>query len=147
MMKKIAQRGGIVLALLIGLRIVVGMFFPHLNINDVTTGITPEYPDLQPQTFQQSHEQVFDAAAAVGRELGWEVTDEDRAKGTIQAVATTRLMRFKDDVTVTVTPAGERVSVNVRSHSRVGKGDLGANAKRIRLFQATLAKRLGAGGT
>jgi uncharacterized protein (DUF1499 family) len=131
--------------MLIGLRVVAGFAFPALNINDVTTGVTAEYPDLQPQTFQQSYEQVFDAATAVGRELGWEVTEEDRAKGTIQAVATTSLMRFKDDVTVSVTRADDRVRVSVRSHSRVGKGDLGANAKRIRLFQAALAKRLGPG--
>jgi uncharacterized protein (DUF1499 family) len=144
-MKRIVRVGAIVLALLIGLRVVAGFAFPALNINDVTTGVTPEYPDLQPQTFQQSYEQVFDAAAAVGRELGWEVTEEDRAKGTIQAVATTPLMRFKDDVTVSVSRADDRVRVSVRSHSRIGKGDLGANAKRIRLFQAALAKRLGPG--
>lgn len=142
MTKKIVRWGAIVLAVLITVRIAAGCFFPGLNINDVATGATAEYPDLQPQTFSQSYEQVFDAAAAVGRELGWEVTEEERAKGTIQAVATTRLVRFKDDVTVTVTRGGERVTVNVRSHSRIGKGDLGANAKRIRLFQTALAKRL-----
>ena len=146
MIKKIARRGGIVLAVLIGVRIAAGCFVPTLNINAVTPGITAEYPDLQPQTFGQSYEQVFDAAAAVGRELGWEATQEDRATGVIQAVATTRLVRFKDDVTVTITRAGERTQVSIRSHSRVGKGDLGANAKRIRLFQAALGKRLSAGG-
>jgi len=144
MIKKIARRGAVVLSVLVAVRVIAGCFFPGLNINDVTTGVTPQYPDLQPQTFQQSYEQVFDAAAAVGREQGWEVTGEDRAGGLIQAVATTRLMRFKDDVTVTVTRAGAGTTVSVRSHSRVGKGDLGANAKRIRLFQAALAKRLAA---
>jgi uncharacterized protein (DUF1499 family) len=38
----------------------------------------------------------------------------------------------------------DEVTVNVRSHSRIGKGDLGTNARRIRLFQAELAKRLAA---
>jgi uncharacterized protein (DUF1499 family) len=145
MVKKIARPVGIVLAVLIVVRVVAGCFFPALNINDVTTGATPQYPDLQPQTFSQTYEQVFDAAAAVGREQGWEVTGEDRTAGTIQAVATTPLMHFKDDVTVTVTHADPATKVSVRSHSRVGKGDLGANAKRIRLFQAALAKRLAGG--
>ena len=143
MLKKIARRGAIVLAMLISLRIVAALVWP--TINDVTTGVTAEYPDLQPQTFQQSYEQVFDAAATVGRELGWDVTDEDRATGLIQAIATTRLMRFKDDVTITITHQGAGAKVSVRSHSRVGKGDLGANAKRIRLFQTALAKRLSGG--
>ncbi len=70
------------------------------------------------------------------------MTGENPEQGEIQAVATTRLCRFKDDVTVTVQPEGAGVVVNVRSHSRIGKGDLGANARRIRLFQAELAKRV-----
>jgi len=142
MIKKIALRGAIVLAMLISLRILAGYMSPSLNINDVTTGVTAEYPDLRPQTFPQSYEQVFDAAAAVGRAQGWEVTRENRAHGIVQAVATTRLWHFKDDVTITITHQGAGAKVSVRSHSRVGKGDLGANAKRIRLFQAALATRL-----
>jgi len=144
MIKKIARRGSIVLAVLVSLRIVAAFIWP--TINDVTTGATPEYPDLQSQTFQHSDEQVFAAAAAVARDLGWDVTAEERAAGEIRAVATTRLWRFKDDVTVTITREGARVLVSVRSHSRIGKGDLGANARRIRLFQADLAQRLAAGG-
>jgi uncharacterized protein (DUF1499 family) len=57
-------------------------------------------------------------------------------------VATTRLFKFKDDVTITITGEGAVSVVNVRSKSRIGKGDLGANARRIRAFQAELAKRL-----
>jgi uncharacterized protein (DUF1499 family) len=54
-------------------------------------------------------------------------------------------MRFKDDVTMTVTPEGDRTKVVVRSHSRIGKGDLGTNARRIRRFQDELAKKVGGG--
>jgi uncharacterized protein (DUF1499 family) len=144
-MGKIARRVGIVLGVLIVARVLIGLFVPALNINDVTTGATPEYPDLQPQRFTQPAAQVFDAASAVAHASeGWEVTQEDRANSVIQAVATTKLMHFKDDVTITVATAGDGTTVNVRSHSRVGKGDLGANAKRIRAFQAELAKRVSA---
>lgn len=142
---KIARRIGIVLVVLVVARIVAGCFVPRLNINDVTTGATPEYPDLQPQIFAQSRDRVFDAAGAVARAEGWEVTREERASGVIEAVATTRLMHFKDDVTITVTPEGERTKVVVRSHSRVGKGDLGTNARRITRFQEELAKKVGGG--
>jgi uncharacterized protein (DUF1499 family) len=141
MLRKIARRGAIVLAVLIALRIVAAFIWP--TINDVTTGATPQYPDLQPQRFRQGYEQVFDAAAAVAPEQGWHVAELDRDKGVIQAVATTRLWHFKDDVTVTVSREGEGTKVVVRSHSRIGKGDLGANARRIRAFQAALAQRLG----
>ena len=132
---------GIVLGVLIALRVVAAFIWP--TINDVTTGATPQYPDLQPQLFRQPVEQVFDAAAAVAHEMGWDVTQEDRTKGVIQAVASTRLFRFKDDVTVLFGHEGDQTKVVVRSHSRIGKGDLGTNARRIRAFQAALAKRLG----
>jgi uncharacterized protein (DUF1499 family) len=45
-------------------------------------------------------------------------------------------------VTVTITSEGSATVVNVRSKSRIGKGDLGTNARRIRAFQAELARRL-----
>ncbi len=139
---KILRRAGIVLAVLVAIRLVAGCFNPALNINDVTTGVTPEYPDLQPQRFTAPVPAVFDAAAAVARAEGWEVTREDRDAAVIEAVATTPLMRFKDDVTITVAREGEQTKVVVRSHSRLGKGDLGANAKRIRKFQEEMAKRM-----
>jgi uncharacterized protein (DUF1499 family) len=142
---KIARSIGIVLVVLVVARIVAGCFVPRLNINDVTTGATPEYPDLQPQVFAPSRDQVFDAASAVARAEGWDVTQEDRTTGVIQAVATTPLMRFKDDVTITVTPEGGRTKVVVRSHSRIGKGDLGTNARRIKRFQDELARKVGSG--
>jgi uncharacterized protein (DUF1499 family) len=141
---RILRRVGIVLAVLVGLRIVAAFIWP--TINDVTTGATPEYPDLKPQAFALPADQVFDAAAATARaQERWEVGKEDRAAGTIEAVATTRLWRFKDDVTITVKPDGAATTVVVRSRSRIGKGDLGANARRIRAYQAALAARLGSG--
>lgn len=143
---RIVRRIGVGLVVLVVVRIVAGCFNPALNINDVTTGATPEYPDLQPQRFAAPVERVFDAASAVARATAnWELTKEDRATGVIEAVATTPLMRFKDDVTITVARDGEQTKVVVRSRSRVGKGDLGANAKRIRKFQDDLAQRLAAG--
>jgi uncharacterized protein (DUF1499 family) len=102
------------------------------NINDVRTGETPEYPDIQPQRFNQTFDKVFDASLATAQAMGWEIRETNREQGVIEAVATTRLFRFKDEATV----------VNVRSKSRVGKGDLGTNARRIRAFQTELAKRL-----
>jgi len=112
------------------------------NINDVRTGATPEYPDIQPQRFNQSFDKVFDAALAAAQAMGWEMRETNREQGIIEAIATIRFFKFKDDVTVTITREGDATVVNVRSKSRVGKSDLGTNARRIRAFQAELAKRL-----
>jgi uncharacterized protein (DUF1499 family) len=117
------------------LRLVAAAIWP--TINDVRTGATPEYPQLQAQRFARPADEVFAAALATAREMGLEVTSAEN--GQIHAVATTRIMRFKDDVTITV---GRDGTVNVHSRSRIGKGDLGANARRIGDFQARLAEKL-----
>jgi len=132
------------LVLLASSPFILGLIWPR--INDVQTGATREYPDIQPQRFNQPFDKVFDAALAGAQAMGWEIRESDRGQGReqgiIEAIATTRLFKFKDDVTVTITREGEATVVNVRSKSRVGKGDLGTNARRIRAFQAELAKRL-----
>jgi uncharacterized protein (DUF1499 family) len=53
-------------------------------------------------------------------------------------VATTRWFGFKDDVAIRISPAGAGSRVDMRSRSRVGRSDLGANARRIREFLARL---------
>lgn len=58
--------------------------------------------------------------------------------GRVQAVARTALLGLKDDVSIRVRPDGDGVIVDMRSASRIGKGDLGANAERIRSFLADL---------
>jgi uncharacterized protein (DUF1499 family) len=135
----VLRKIGVLLAILVVLRGIAAFIWP--TINDVKTGGTPEYADLKPQSFGGAPERVFAEALAVAEALGWEVTSQDAASGEIQAVATTRIFRFKDDVTITVGRGAGGSTINVRSRSRIGKGDLGANARRIRLFQAELAKR------
>ena len=41
---KIVRRIGWILAVLIVVRVLIGLFVPSLNINDVTTGATPSIP-------------------------------------------------------------------------------------------------------
>ena len=131
---------GALVGALILLRVVAALIWP--TINDVTTGATPEYPELQTQRFARAPIEVFDAALATAREMELEITSHSTEKGEIHAVATTRLLRFKDDVTINIGREGQVATVKVRSRSRIGKGDLGANARRIRDFQAALNRRL-----
>ena len=57
------------------------------------------------------------------------------------SAGTTRIFRFVDDVVVRVRPAeGGGAIVDVRSKSRDGRGDLGANAARIRAFAEKLPR-------
>ena len=100
------------------------------------------YPDIQPLILNAPLTQAFEAAAAAARAMGWETVEADRAAGRIEAIATTRLMRFKDDVVVRLRGDVGGVRVDVRSKSRVGRGDLGTNARRIRRFLAALIQSL-----
>src|SRR5215475_1170696 len=133
----------IALVLLASSPFILRLMWPR--VNEVKTGATPEYPDIRPQRFNQSFDKVFEAATNAAQAMGWEMRETDRGQGIIEAIATSPLLKFfkfKDDVTVTVTREGDATVVNVRSKSHTGKGDLGTNARRIRAFQAELAKRL-----
>ena len=54
-------------------------------------------------------------------------------------MATSKLFHFQDDIVVRVRPGADGGSlVDMRSKSRVGQGDMGANAARIRQFMVAL---------
>ncbi len=57
---------------------------------------------------------------------------------TLSYVAVTPLLRFKDDVTLKVLPAGDGAQLAAYSASRVGYSDLGTNKKRVEGLIAAL---------
>ncbi len=84
-------------------------------------------------------DQAFERALATAKDMGWTVIEADKAAGRIEATDRTLWFGFFDDIVIRVTPAaGSGSRVDVRSLSRVGVSDLGANAKRIRAFLARL---------
>ena len=97
------------------------------------------YPDLAPIRFEGTPDAAFAAALAAAGQLGWEVVRQDAEEGTFEATDTTAIFRFVDDVAVRVRPDGGAAKIDLRSKSRDGKGDLGANAARIRAFRDALA--------
>lgn len=100
------------------------------------------YPDLAPRPFPEPPEACFAKALAAAKAMPrWDVVGEDAAARRIEAVATTAVFRWRDDVVIEVRPAAEGCAVHMRSKSRAGRGDFGANAKRIRAYLALLAKK------
>ena len=96
------------------------------------------FPDIQPLVVALPPQQAFDRTLAQVRELGWEVSGTAPAEGRIEAVDTTFFFGFKDDVVIRLRPTEGGTRVDVRSKSRVGVGDLGANAARVRRLLAAL---------
>lgn len=92
------------------------------------------YPDLQPLILNVPPSQAFDRALETVREMGWELVAADATAGRIEATDTTFWFGFKDDVVIRIRPAEAGSRIDVRSVSRVGRGDAGTNAKRIQAY-------------
>ena len=140
----------VVVALLLG----VAAFMPPIlfqrqarsvpPINDISTEAPSEaqrkaYPDIAAIVIPLPPEASFARVVNAAEAMGWEVVSQDPATGRIEAVDTTFWFGFKDDITVRVQPAGQGSRVDVRSRSRVGRGDAGTNAQRIRGFRERLS--------
>ena len=97
------------------------------------------YPDIAPMLLAVPPRDAFAKAVAAAEAMGWEVVGRDAAAGTIEAVDTTKWFGFKDDIAVRVTPTPEGGSrIDIRSKSRVGRSDIGTNARRIRAYAERL---------
>ena len=96
------------------------------------------YPDLKTRRMDVAPPQAFERALHAARALGWEIVAADPAAGRIEATDTTFWFGFKDDVVIRVEADGTGSRVDVRSVSRVGMSDVGANAARIRAFLKAL---------
>jgi uncharacterized protein (DUF1499 family) len=90
------------------------------------------YPDIAPHLAAEPPARAFERALRAAKAMGWQVVASVPGEGRIEATATTRWLRFKDDVVVRVTPHGAGSRIDARSTSRMGRSDFGANAKRIR---------------
>lgn len=98
------------------------------------------YPDIVPIVATFPPAEAFALTAAAAERMGWEIVAREPAAGTLQAVATTAWFGFKDDVTIRVSADPQGSRIDIRSKSRVGRGDAGANAERIRAWRAALLK-------
>lgn len=98
------------------------------------------YPDLQTVTIAKPVAEATSLALRLANEAGWEIVSSDPARGHIEATASVSYIRFHDDVVIRIAPSddGKSSRVDMRSVSRVGVGDLGVNARRIRTFLAAL---------
>jgi uncharacterized protein (DUF1499 family) len=126
----------------IGLLLVFLRLWPMINV--VETGRTPEYPDVVPRAYQATRGQVFDAALhAVNQMPRWSLVSYREDGGEIRAEARTFMLRFVDDVVIHVIADGKTAVVDVRSASRLGRGDFGQNARNIRAFFKQLDRQMG----
>ncbi len=97
------------------------------------------YPNLQPLALPVPPDDAFKRVETVARQMDtWEISRVDPTARAMEGVDTTALFRFQDDFVIEVRPLGTGSIVQMRSKSRDGKGDAGANAARIERFFAKL---------
>jgi hypothetical protein len=107
------------------------------------------YQRLVPIITDLPAEEAYALALKAAGTLGWQIIERAPPGGRsgiarIEAVATTRLLRFNDDVTIRIRPRVDGSRIDIRSASRVGRHDLGANAARIQGFADEIQLLLGA---
>jgi len=96
-------------------------------------------PDLAPVVLPIDPAKVFEYAKGVAeRSPAWKVERSDPATGRIEAIVESGIFRFVDDVVIRIQPDGTGSRIDMRSRSRFGQSDLGANAERVRAFLAQM---------
>jgi uncharacterized protein (DUF1499 family) len=98
------------------------------------------YPAVRPVVFKIAPAKVFTHALDTAMRLGWTIDSSRPVDGIIEATDTTPWFGFKDDVVIRVRPVRGGTRVDVRSASRVGRGDAGKNAQRIRRYLRALIR-------
>ncbi len=113
----------------------------YFQTNVAETRPDSPFPELQTRSYDLAPEVLFDQVHQAVERLGWDMTQVQPEHWTIQAIVTSRLWHFKDDVTLRVQPeAPNRSSLYLLSASRIGEGDLGTNSRHILdLYQALRA--------
>jgi uncharacterized protein (DUF1499 family) len=92
------------------------------------------YPAIKTLSTGRDLNESFDRVIAVATSMGWEIVNSDRRAGIVESTATTFWFGFKDDVVIRIRAANGASLIDLRSVSRVGMSDLGANAARIARF-------------
>jgi uncharacterized protein (DUF1499 family) len=98
------------------------------------------YADLKSIIFKESIKEIFDKVLKTVNKMGWELISDDIDEGQIEAVASSLFFGFKDEVVIRIKEINNKVVVDIRSRSRIGKIDRGANARRIKKFIIELKK-------
>ena len=99
------------------------------------------FPELELRSYTLPPASLFTRVEHAITALGWEIVDFDSGRYYLRAVVETSLLKFKDDVEVYLVPGSEGTELHIRSSSRVGKGDLGANTRHILDLLATLGRQ------
>ena len=107
------------------------------------------YPYVQPVLLDMEVDEAFALVLKAVAARGWRVSDQGLPGGRIRighidAVDRSLVLGFADDITIRLRPLAGQTRIDVRSASRFGAHDFGANAQRIAAFATELQGQLDA---
>ena len=101
------------------------------------------YPPMRTVTTTLDRDTTFELVSDLAYKQGWDFIGANHEAGRIEVTATTTWYGFKDDIAFRVRPLeGGGTEIDMRSMSRVGLSDLGANAARVGDFMEKLEREL-----
>jgi uncharacterized protein (DUF1499 family) len=106
------------------------------------------YPGVQPLMVDLETAQAYQMALRIAKELGWRIVDANppnlRGDGVAHIDATDRspVFGFVSDIAIRIRPLANQTRIDIRSLSRVGRHDFGANARRVEKFIASARESL-----
>lgn len=96
------------------------------------------YPDIAPVILPVPPAAAFKKALDAAKAKGWTIDAADPTTGHIEASQSSFWFGFTDDIAIRVAADDGGSRIDIRSHSRHGRGDFGVNAARIRGYIAAL---------
>jgi uncharacterized protein (DUF1499 family) len=108
---------------------------------DVADAQRRRYPTIRPAHLDLAPAEAFARADRAARAMGWDIVASVPDEGRIEATHTSCYFGFADDIVLRVRADGMGSRVDVRSKSRVGRSDLGANAARVHDYLDALARQ------
>ena len=106
------------------------------------------YPDVQTAVVPLDSSEAYQLALTVAADLGWRIVDTEppnlggEGGALIEATDRSLFFGFVDDIAIRITPGATQTAIDVRSVSRVGRHDFGANAGRVRKFLAAVREEM-----
>ncbi|MBF9231895.1 DUF1499 domain-containing protein [Microvirga alba] len=97
------------------------------------------YVQIAPLNLDVDPDEAFALVREAATNLGWQVIEAlppggRIGTGRLDAIGHSFLLNLPDDITVRIRPRADGARIDIRSASRIGTHDLGANAARIRAF-------------
>ena len=103
----------------------------YLTTNSAETKLNHSFPELELPRVAMAPGILLIRIELTIDILGWEIIEVDARNFELHAVVETSLLKFKDDVLITLNPTTAGTEMHIRSSSRTGRGDLGANTRHI----------------